>query len=134
MKTNAILALFAAAIALSVPAKAQEDPRIISIQYKAADSLDDRYSKCLSEPECPLQLRLQLVDELHLRMGQIMRRVERNCAKAQYRQCVFSQTPDLREWRRRDTQMADMMDVIVGRVVNVAGRDDKSGHEVSREH
>ena len=117
MDKNLLIMTLVLIFAYGAPAKAQADVRIYSIQYKPAQAsaLDERFEKCMRESHCPQQLRLQLMDEFYVKMGQTISNIKAICAKANYSDCLSSQKKNVSAWHQIQDRMTSLMLAMEGR-------------------
>jgi hypothetical protein len=136
MKLKIVLAAFVLATSMSTPASAQDEAKIYSIQYNKTEtaSFDRRYNKCIAEPNCPMQLRLQLMDELYNKLGQTMGSIKHTCERANYHHCVGDKQADVREWHRVNDRMTELMKYIEGRVIHTAQENNSKPLRTSQDH
>lgn len=73
------------------------------------NTLDARYKKCVNDPECSTEKRLQLVNEMADYLRYELRRMNRNCINKDYEDCLSVQSNDLEQWHKINSHMLDIM-------------------------
>lgn len=80
-----------------------------STQAPAMPSLDERFQECMNDGSCPLQDRIQLMGEMSDEMRQSLRRMDQNCMKAGYKDCIGPKHEETRAWHKMHLHMDEMM-------------------------
>mgnify|MGYP000977299126 CR=1 FL=1 len=73
------------------------------------ESLDARYDKCMSDPQCSTEERLQLMNEMADYLRYELRRMDRKCIDYHYEDCISIQSDDFEQWHKINNYMLDMM-------------------------
>jgi hypothetical protein len=80
-----------------------------SIPPQSAASLEERYNQCINTAVCPLQVRLQIVQEENDDMNTHFHKVFETCASGGFQNCVNNQMVDMSMWHSADYRMNQMM-------------------------
>lgn len=65
---------------------------VSALPVQAADnSLNARVEGCLKDSACSVELKLQLLNELHADMGAVLRSISRKCETMNFQDCIAPQ-------------------------------------------
>jgi hypothetical protein len=112
MKKILLVFLAASALGYSAVVQAQTSappPGAAQIPAGPELSLEGRYLQCISEALCPLQTRLQIVQEEMIDMNIHFQKVFEACAATNFQGCVDSQRVEMDMWHSADYRAAQMM-------------------------
>jgi len=76
---------------------------------QSAASLEDRYNQCIDTSVCPLQVRLQIVQEETDDMNAHFHKIFETCASSGFQSCVENQMTEMSMWHSADYRMNQMM-------------------------
>ena len=96
-----IVLLMLAAIALSMGHAAfAQNSAIPSEQY---------VGRCLADPDCTTQERLQIMADMSDRMRESVKRINQTCMDMKFKGCISRQHDEIENWHKMNDQMGDMM-------------------------
>jgi hypothetical protein len=110
MRKIPLVLLAAAALCHSSVAQAQTaPPSAPAAPATPGLSLEERYIQCYGAALCPLQERLQIVQEETNQMNALFQRVFEACAAKNFQDCTDSQQADMDSWHSADYRAGQMM-------------------------
>lgn len=105
MKSQLLIFSLIAVVMTTFSAQAQK-----ASDKKENMMLEQRYQSCIKDRDCPAQEQWKLMGEMHERMMQSFRNMDRNCHNMDYRDCFGVQDKQDREqWHKMHSHMYDMM-------------------------
>ena len=82
---------------------------IPAVTAGANTALEQRYSQCISSALCPLQERLQIVQEETNEMNARLQRIFAICAASGFQRCVDEQRAEVDAWHGAERRANQMM-------------------------
>ncbi len=110
MKQTIRMMIMALALAAAHPACAQESasPATPPIAEKPA-GLDERFARCMNDPQCTLRERMRLMREMDDDMRETWEQMDQNCMMMDYNECIGPQRDRRQHWRKTHEYMDKMM-------------------------
>jgi hypothetical protein len=72
-------------------------------------TLDDRFTQCVSNTECPVQTRMQIIQEESDDMTMHFQKIQQACANMDFKECINPQKDDVQKWYTANNRMRQMM-------------------------
>lgn len=129
MKEAMALTLISAILGMVHPVMAQggmEASPAAPLAMKEAPALEDRFQKCIGNPDCPLAERLQIMSEMSDSMHASITGMDQSCRGLQYRDCIGPRNERARHWRMMNRHMKEMMGSIAPQEADDVPQPEKS--------
>ncbi len=96
------------------PAQTQQEQQLAptptppaAVENKAP--LDERFSGCVKNKDCSIQVRLQIIQEEDDDMNNHFQKIHQACADANFQDCIDKQKDDVQAWYDAQENMQKMM-------------------------
>jgi len=100
---------FLAAVVLCCSVAAQSQTPVQTPAQAPGPSLEERYTQCIRTALCPLQTRLQIIQEEANDMNVHFQKIFETCAVRSFQGCVDNQEIDMDMWHSADYRAGQMM-------------------------
>ena len=93
-------------------AQPQPQPQVQAQPQPAIESqahLNERFNACLSNKDCSIQVRLQIIQEENDEMNNRFQKIHQVCADANFQDCIGRQKADVDAWYAAQNNMQKLM-------------------------
>ncbi len=111
MENALVITLMAIILGASQPALAQSGTNAYPQQKTTEDvsSIENKFEKCMNDPDCSLKERLQIVSDIGNDMDASVQRMRQTCAIMDYNECISPQRDETQQWYKMNSHAREMM-------------------------
>ncbi len=113
MKEAMALTLITAILGMVHPVMAQSEMKVTPATPQLmtpVPTLEERFQKCIGNPDCPLEERLQIMSEMSDSMHSSIMGMDQFCRGLQYsKDCIGPRNERAQHWRMMNRHMKEMM-------------------------
>lgn len=111
MNQTLVLALMAIMVGATGPAAAQNDTPVSKAEYLPIPglSLEQRHMECVDNPDCTLEERFILMEEMNDEMAVMIGRINERCMELDYEDCINPRSAANEQWHKMHNHSGEMM-------------------------
>jgi len=115
MKRTLLIFLITAALCYGVliqdqtQAQTQTQGSIMPPSAEKQTTLDDRFTQCMRNASCPIQVRMQIMQEENDDMILHFQKIHQTCADINFENCIDHQKEDMQKWHMANGRMQRIM-------------------------
>lgn len=111
MNQTLVLALMAIMVGATGTAAAQNDTSVSKSEYLPIPglSIEQRHMECVDDPDCTLEERLMLMEEMNDEMAAMLERMNETCMELDYEACIDPRSAANEQWHKMHNHSGEMM-------------------------